>query len=304
MKEPPNGDSQFHISPIVEVIERPSDHARLDFKISLSPLMEVQVGINVAALHEAIRLKAWLSLNEVFDGKPLKDWPFSKARIGANSRWAGTSDPKLTSLFERAVWDVSKREIVLMLERMMALPGEALLESLVLTVLDLDEDEVFSIAAGDRRKILKAYAKSIERKIFDEMKRGRPVRGRVWTRGKGAMALEMHDVTLNRLESLKKARRKLFPVGEPRRKEGVARWQQLKAENADLADVLDQLENTTAGDLAVTHVCNLLGRDAFEQVRKQIKIARRRKKGLCKNGTLSPLEARVNELVDAVVAKK
>ena len=301
MMESPNGYSQ---TSLVKVLENPSNQPIGHFKIDISPFMEVQVGINIARLYEAISTKVRVSLANVFEGRALDHVPFRKARIKPNARRTGKDDPNIIPIFERVVRDVTKREVVLLIQRLMTLHDEALMEGVVLAFLDLDEEEVFTIASGDRRKILQANSKSIERKIYNGSKKGRSVRGCEWNRGKSQMALELNDVTIIRLETLLKARKELFPIGKPRRKEAVTEWRRLRSENADLSDLLDHLETTSICDLAVEHVCNVLKTSAFEQVRKQIKIARRRKKGFSDNRKLSALEIRVYEIVDAVILKK
>jgi len=185
----------------------------------------------------------------------------------------------------------------------MTLHDEALIEGVVLAFLDLDEEEVFTIASGDRRKILQANSKRIERKIYNGSKEGRSVRGCEWNRGKSQIALELNDVTFTRVEALQKAHKKLFPVGEPRRMEAVKEWRRLRSENDDLGDVLDHVSNVSACELALEHVCKVLNTTAFEKVRKQITIARGREKRSSVTEELSPLEMQVHMIVDALIQK-
>jgi hypothetical protein len=300
MMESPNGYSQ---TSLITVLDYPSNQPSGHFKIDVSPFMGVQVSINIGGMYEAIRTKVQASLINVFEGRALDDVPFEKARIKPSAYRSGKDDPNIVPIFERVVRDATKREVVLLIQRLMTVHDDTLIEGVVLAFLDLDEEEVVTIASGDRRKILKANSKRIETKIYNGSKKGRSVRGCEWNTGKSQIALELNDVTVIRIEELQKARRKLFPVGEPRRFEAKEEWGRLRSENEDLSDVLDYLDSATACELALEHVCNVLGTNASDKVRKQISIARGQKKRSSNTEKLSPLEIQVHKIVDAVIQK-
>lgn len=299
--ESPNGYSQ---TSLVKVLNDPSNQPISNFKIGVSPFMDVQVDINIAGLYEAIRTKVQESLVNVFEGRTLDDVTFQKALIKPNAHRTGKDDPNVVPIFERVVRDATKREIVLMLQRLMTLHDEAFSEGVVLACLYLDEEEVITIASGDRRKILQANSKRIERKIYNGTKKGMSVRSCKWNRGKSQIALELNDVTVTRIERLQNAYQELFPIGVPRRIETAKEWRRLRGENDDLGDLLDRLNDASACELALEHVCKVLKTTAFDKVRKQISIARGQKKRSSRTEKLSPLEMQVHQIVDAVIQKK
>src|SRR6185295_17998326 len=91
--------------------------------------------------------------------------------------------------------------------------------------------------------------------------------------------------------------------GKGRQKADWKRWRQIKAENADLADVLDLLPNGNLKELALSHVCDQLGTNARAQVYRQIKIAWREGRESQMQQGMASIEAMVSRAIDGVEKK-
>lgn len=289
----------------VEVFEVPGEPCVLGFKLASTPMFTVEGRFNVALAFEGIALEAQALLSNVIDGRSLGGTPFSKAGITINPRWYGSNKAtELSEMMSECVAEAAKQEILLVFDRLGSLGERAVSDGIILTSLRMDENQVIETIKGGKAEILKAYGREVGKTARTEMSQQTSARTRTWTKVRRRTALALYDSTYKRIKDLKKICRDLGLDGKGRQRADWKRWGQVRAKNADLANVLDLLPDGNLLELTLSYVCDQLGTRAHSNVYREIKRARRERRELQEHAGIASIEAAVSRAVDSVLRKR
>jgi hypothetical protein len=286
----------------VEVFEVPGEPGVLGFKLASKPLFAVEGRFDVAFALEGIASETKALLSNVVDGRSLGGTPFSKGGIKLNPRWNGSNKTaELYEIMSECISDAVKEEILLMLSRMGSLGQRTVSEGLILIGLKMEENQVFDTSKGGRAKIFEAYGREVVKTTRKEMSsQETSVRTKKWTKLRRRTVLALYESIYKRLKKLKKTCRRLGLDGKGRQGADWNRWRRLKGDNADLASVLDLLPHGNPLELALIYVCHQLSTRAYENVKKEIKRAKKERKNLKEKASI---ESTVSRVVDSVAKK-
>jgi hypothetical protein len=187
-------------------------------------------------------------------GGSFKNTPFAKAGIKFRGKRIvkGTFADRNQFIRETAAQMMQS-----VISRMVKLPAQALIEGVILIVLDMEERGLITIE-GSRAQIWNDYTEEAGRTIKRELNVPVIVKPRHWTKTMRRKALRLYEDTLQLLKELKKTYFSTSSAKIRKNQPDLKSWDEVKKEHAQLVGLLEGLAGgSKPGILALDYVCEM-----------------------------------------------
>lgn len=260
----------------------PQPDGTLAFKIE-TDLMTVEA--RMSPEYAVAALSRWVMAihEEAANGGSFEHTPFAKAGIKIHPNAGKHSPAETVAALNQFVNDAVIKAMRSIPLRMAKLPAQSFIEGIISIVLDMEETELISIE-GSRAKIWNDYTEEAGRTIKRELNLPVILKPRRWNKPMRRKALRLYEDTLKLLKELKKTYFSTSSAKIRKQQPDLKSWEEVKAEHAQLREILEQLKDNSPGNLALGYVCKCFDSDSMDTTYDQIKKARRERKQALKGG--------------------
>jgi hypothetical protein len=211
-------------------------------------------------------------------GGSFKDTPFAKAGIKIHPKGGKRITQETVAELNLFIRETAAQVMQSVMLRMVKLPAQALIEGIILVVLDMEERGLIAIE-GSRAQIWNDYTEEAGRTIKRELNVPVVVKTRHWTKTMRRKALRLYEDTLQLLQELNKTYFSTSSARIRKNQPELKSWEEVKAEYTQLKGLLEGLAGgSSPSTLALHYVCEIFNSHSPDTTWDNIKKARKERK--------------------------